>query len=218
MGVEIVKAVAGHLDTSRLSGNAFKVLVAMALMALDKPKDGRPAGLYFGGWGALQTALGYDEGGPGSAGHTAVKRAVRELKDGKHITPMTTAVRGTRQSYLVHPGGLGKGVQSDPQTTGERGSSSDPKRGSLSDPKRGSDSDPNGGHPATLLGHIEEGRGLTEDEQTPVQTQPQVARDDDNDGVAAHRFKGRPGDECEDCGRKGSDRRAHPIHLAWRTA
>lgn len=218
MGVEIVKAVAGHPDTSRLSGNAFKVLVAMALMALDKPKDGRPAGLYFGGWGALQTALGYEEGGPGTAGHTAVKRAVRELKDGKHVTPMVTAVRGTRQCYLVHPGGLSKGVKVDPQSDGDRGSLSDPKWGSPSDPKRGSESDPNEGHPVTLLGHIEEGRGLTEDKQINSETQPQEARNDDKRDTVGHRFKGRPGDECDDCGRKSSDRRAHPIHLVHRSA
>lgn len=212
MGVEIVKAVAGHPATSKLSGNAFKVLVAMALQALDKPKDGRPAGLYFGGWGALQTALGYDEDDQ-EAGHTAVKRAVRELKDGRHITPMVTAVRGTRQSYLVHPGGLEQGVKTDPQTPGERGSSSDPKRGSLSDPKRGSESDPNGGHSATLLGHIEEGRGLTKDEQLTSETQPQTVPSNRRPDIAAHKFQGRPGEDCDECGCAYGNRRAHPLHL-----
>lgn len=213
MGVEIVKAVAGHPATCHLSGNAFKVLVAMALQALDKPKDGRPAGLYFGGWGSLQTALGYDEGGPESAGHTAVKRAVRELKSGQHITPMVTAVRGTRQCYLVHPGGLGKGDASDPLTTEERGSLSDPKRGSSSDPKRGSDSDPNGGRPATLLGHIEEGRGLTQDEMNNSATEPQEERRANRRDIAGHRFEGRPGDDCTECGASYGNRRAHPLHL-----
>jgi hypothetical protein len=211
MGVEIVKAAIGHPGTSRLSGNAFKVLMSMAMQALDKPKDGRPAGLYFGGWGALQVALGYDEGGPESPGHTAVKRAVRELKDGKHISPMVTAVRGTRQSYLVHPGGL-LGVSTDPQSEGERGSLSDPKRGSLSDPKRGSDSDRNGGHSATLLGHIEDGRGLTKDEQINSETQPQKARGNRR-SVEGHRFEGRPGDDCVECGCAYGNRRAHPLHL-----
>lgn len=218
MGVEIVKAVAGHPATSKLSGNAFKVLVAMALQALDKPKDGRPAGLYFGGWGSLQIALGYEEGGPGSSGHTAVKRAVRELRDGKHITAMVTAVRGTRQSYLVHPGGL-LGVTTDPQSPEDRGSPSDPKRGSLSDPKRGSESAPNGGHPVTLLGHIEEGRGLIKDEQLTSATEVQTAPSKKHKAeVDRHKFEGRPGEDCVICGRGYQNRRAHPLHLIEETA
>ena len=180
-----------------LSGNAYKVLISMSLQALDKPKDGRPAGLYFGGWAALQNALGYDEGGPETKGHTAVKRAVRELRDGGHITPMVIAARGTRQSYLVHPGGIGKGVVTDP------------KRGSLSDPKRGSESDPKGGHPATLLGHIEEGRGLTQDISIAHEPQPQTARPQPE----GHKFEGRPGDDCDECGRAYGNRRAHPLYL-----
>jgi hypothetical protein len=195
VGVEIVKAavVCGR----SLSGNAYKVLVSMSLQALDKPKDGRPAGLYFGGWAALQNALGYEEGGPDTKGHTAVKRAVRELRDGGHITPMVTAARGTRQSYLVHPGGINKGV------------STDPKRGSLSDPKRGSESDPKGGHSATLLGHIEEGRGLTQDISIAHEPQPQTV-DPKPEG---HKFEGRPGDDCDACGRAYGNRRIHPLYL-----
>lgn len=185
----------------------------MALQALDKPKDGRPAGLYFGGWGPLQLALGYDDGDATTAGHTAVKRAVRELKDGGHISPLVTAVRGTRQSYLVHPGGLGKGVSTDPQTRGDRGSSSDPKRGSLNDPKRGSDSDPNGGHPVTLLGLYEEGRGQKEDEQLTSKTSPQTAPSNEAKTVGRHKFEGNPGSDCEVCGKGYQNRRAHPLHL-----
>lgn len=206
MGVELVKQVAGHPSTSRLSGNAYKVLVAMALQALDKPKDGRPAGLYFGGWQALMVALGYTPDGPESAAHTAVKRAVRELKNGEHITPMVTAVRGTRQSYLIHPGGLGKGVQSDPQSEEESGSLTDPKRGSSSDPKWGSDSDPKGGHPVTHLGHIEEGRGLNQD-RTPTRAASTTGSDgatknaaDEKSEVEPHGHIGGPDDDCSECG------------------
>lgn len=170
MGVELVKQVVGHPSTSHLSGNAYKALVSMALQALDKPSGRRPASLYFGGWQALMVALGYEPAGPDSAAHTAVKRAVKELKDGKHISPMVTAVRGTRQSYLIHPGGLGKGVTSDPQSPKESGSLSDPKRGSSSDPKRGSESDPNGGHSATLLGRTKDEEGLTQDITPTVAT------------------------------------------------
>ena len=216
MGVELVKQVVGHPSTSRLSGNAYKALVSMALQALDKPKDGRPAGLYFGGWEALQLALGYEPGGVSSAAHTAVKRAVRELKDGKHITPMVTAARGSRQSYLVHPGGLQRGSSGDPQSPEERGSLSDPKRGSSSDPKRGSESDPNGGHSATHLGHIEEGRGLNQDEQLIAATSStdRATNNDDekSDEVSNHAHVGSQDDDCRVCGRSKLNR----VHSGFR--
>lgn len=207
MGVELIKQVAGHPSTSRLSGNAYKALVAMALQALDKPKDGRPAGLYFGGWQTLMVALGYEPDGIDSAAHTAVKRAVGELKKAGHISPMLTAARGTRQSYLIHPGGLGKGVTSDPQSSTESRSLSDPKRGSSSDPKRGSVGDPNGGHSATLLGRSEEGEGLTQDRTPTVATSTtgsavasKNAAEKSGVGIGNHAHVGAHDDDCELCG------------------
>lgn len=199
---------------SRLSGNAYKVLICMSLQALDRPKEGRPASLYFGGWGVLQAALGYDEGGPKSAGHTAVKRAVRELRDGKHITPMVTAARGNRQSYLVHPGGIGKGVATDPQSPEERGSLGDPKRGSDQTlkggqirPERGSPSDP----PRKEQGST----GLNEDIDLIRRPEPQeavlaAAKDEMS---RPHKFQGNPGSECLACDGDYADRRRHPLYL-----
>lgn len=134
MGIEIVKA--SVVQGKRLSGNAYKVLIGMSLTALDRPKEGRPACLYFGGWGSLAVILGYDEEAANdrnSAGHKAVKRAIRELRDGSHITPMQEACRGTRQSYFLHPGGLGKGDQSDPV----KGDQIDPVKGDQKGPQRG---------------------------------------------------------------------------------
>lgn len=104
MGVEIVKAATVY--GKRLSGNAYKALIAMSLSALDKPHNGRPSSLYWGGWDALALALGHENADRNSAGHNAVARAVRELRQADHITPMVDAGRGTRQSYMVHPGGL----------------------------------------------------------------------------------------------------------------
>lgn len=199
MGVEIVKAavVCGR----SLSGNAFKALVTMSLQALDKPKDGRPAGLYFGGWGALQTALGYDEGGPESAGHTAVKRAIRELRNGKHITPMVTASKGTRQSYLVHPGGITKGVTTDPK----RGSDETLKGGQIR-PETGSEQ--------TLLGRTQEGRGLNQDIDLIRRPSPQEAAiEAAKDEIRPHKFNGTPSDDCLDCDGAYTDRRRHPLRL-----
>lgn len=202
MGVEIVKAATVYGRS--LSGNAYKVLITMSLTALDKPKDGRPASLYFAGWGPLKNALGYsDTDGVKSAAHTAVKRAVRELTDNKHITPMVTAVRGTRQSYMVHPGGLGMGVSTDPK----RGSEQTLKEG-LSGPLRGSEQTP--------LGSTKDGRELNQDISLVQLPQPTVARgkaDAKKDSVSAHAFQGTPGDDCLCCGRAASNRRAHPIYL-----
>lgn len=191
-----------------LSGNAYKVLVAMSLQALDKPKDGRPAGLYFGGWAALQNALGYEEGGPDTKGHTAVKRAVRELRDRGHVTPMVTAAKGNRQSYLVHPGGL-KGVSTDPQSPKERGSEQT-LNGGLSRPQKGVSTDPLRGSEQTLLGRTEEGRGLTQDISLAQEPQPQTAQPGAESG---HKFQGRPGDDCDECGRAYGNRTAHPLYL-----
>ena len=201
MGIELVKAVVGTPSTSRLGKNAYMVLTAMAVQALDKPKDGRPGGLYFGGWAALQITLGYEPGGPKSAGHTAVKRAVAELRKAKHITPMVTAVRGTRQSYLVHPGGLGSPVDDSK----ERGSETDPKWGSETDPKRGSLSDLKGGRKPTLLGHIEEEGRLTEDEIDPVPASTTDRAHDpkhqpDSTQIEHHPHRGGIDDPCADCG------------------
>ena len=212
MGVEIVKAAVVCGRT--LSGNAYKVLIAMSLQALDKPKEGRPAGLYFGGWGALQNALGYEEGGPKSAGHTAVKRAVRELRDAGHVSALLTAARGNRQSYLVHPGGIGKGVTSDPQSTGERGS--------LSDPKRGSEQTLKGGQICTERGSLsdpprkeQEGRELTQDIDLIRRPQPQEAVEQaaKDEMSRPHKFQGNPGSDCLACDGAYTDRRRHPLHL-----
>ena len=235
MGIELVKAMA-HPSCASLSAAGHKVLLRMALVALDKGKDGRPAGLYFAGWAPLQIALGYEPGGPKTAGHTAVKRATRELREAGHISQMTQAARGTRQSYLVHPGGkdwssrkhddlddaCGKpeerGSDSDPHSGMEWGSLGDPKRGSLGDPKRGSDSDPNGGHQATLLGRKRIKGGLNEDEQlsraastTDCAGEP-VENLEDEKGVDAHPHQGGIDDDCQTCGRS----RLHIVHAGQR--
>lgn len=111
MGVEIVKA--SIVYGRSLSGNGYKVLVAMSMSALDRPSNGRPAGLYWGGWDSLAVVLGYEDAERNSAGQNAVARAIRELKLGSHITPMLDAGRGTRQSYLVHPGGVDRGGKAE---------------------------------------------------------------------------------------------------------
>lgn len=210
MGIEIVKASVVY--GKRLSGNAYKVLIAMSLSALDKPKEGRPASLYFGGWGALAVALGYDDTTAhdrNSAGHKAVKRAVKELRDASHISPMLDACRGTRQSYFVHPGGLVKGDQNDPV----KGGQFDPVKGDQNSPQRGTKMTP----PRKDTGSSE---GLSQDISLTQQPQLKAAREDDRSTeIDPHRFEGSPhAGDCLACDRPYLDRKAHPLRLLRGTA
>lgn len=199
-----MKTVVGNPSTAALSGNAYKVLICMATTALDKTKDGRPAGLYFGGWDALAITLGYPDADPESAGKAAVKRAVSELRKRGHITPMVTARTGSRQSYLIHPGGLSVGD-----------STRTPQGDTLRTPQ-GTDSVPHRGTPAVPpRKELGTRAGLTQDEQLPVLPQPQTEDPDNSPGLIGHKFEGNPGVECLRCDRAAADRRAHPIHLAY---
>lgn len=195
VGVEIVKASIFY--GARLPGNAYKVLVAMSMTALDKPAQGRPASLYWGGWDALALVLGYPDASRDSAGHGAVKQAIKQLREAGHISPMVDAGRGTRQSYMVHPGGLPKGEQ-NPPSIGEEKS-----------PPKGEEKSPHGGRktlpPRKELGEV----GLTQDIDLTVGAQVQTAPEP----TAQHKFKGQPSGECSECGRNYSDRRVHPLHL-----
>jgi len=202
VGIELVKAVVGHPSTCRLSGNAYKVLVCMATTALDKAKDGRPGGLYWGGWDALAITLGHPNAEPNTTGKNAVQRAVSELRKAGHITPMMTARHGSRQSYLVHPGGLAKGEQNAP-LDGEQNAT---PKGSKTVPHQGSKTLP----PRTNTGDI---AGLRQDEQLPSLPKPQTANGDNDEPALAHKFKGSPSNDCLDCGGRYANRRLHPLHL-----
>jgi hypothetical protein len=195
VGVEIVKAAIFY--GGRLPGNAYKVLVAMSMTALDKPSQGRPASLYWGGWDALALVLGYPDAGRDSAGHGAVKQAIKSLRDGGHISPMVDAGRGTRQSYMVHPGGLPKGEQ-NPPSIGEEKS---PPKGEEKSPHRGR---------KTLPPRKETGEaGLTQDIELTVGAQPQT----EGDSSKPHKPKCLPGGECDACGKHYGNRSAHPLRL-----
>lgn len=197
MGIELVKASMHY--GRRLSGNAYKALLTMSMSALDKPNsEGRPAAVYFGGWDALAVALGHEDAARNTAGHKAVKRAVRELRDGDFISPNVTACRGSRQSYSVHPGGPTKGAQNDPVMRGQN----DPVKGAQNDPQSGVKMTP----PRKDVGVT----GLISDSITHPRAQVTPAR---TEAPEPHGFKGRPGDDCETCGLSHLDRRIHPLWL-----
>ena len=183
----------------RLSGNGFKVLIAMSMSCLDKPNaEGRPAGVYFGGWDSLAVSLGHEDAARNSAGHKAVKRAIKELRDADFISPNVVAYRGSRQSYSVHPGGREKGAQNDPVMRGQN----DPVKGAQNDPQSGPKMTP----PRKDTGVT----GLISDSITHRGAQVTTAR---GESVEPHGFKGRPGDDCDSCGLSHLNRHVHPLRL-----
>lgn len=200
VGVEIVKA--SMFYGRHLRGNAYKVLIAMSMTALDKPIQGRPASLYWGGWDSLAITLGYDDAARGSAGHNAVARAIRELRSANHVTPMVDAARGMRQSYLVHPGGFQKP---------EKGEQNAHAKGEQ-DAHAVREQNAHQSVSKTLTPRKDSGvTGLTQDTNLTVGAQPQT----EAPTTAGHKFRGRPGDDCETCGRPSGDRRRHPVSLVY---
>lgn len=192
MGVEIVKAAMVYGKS--LSGNGYKVLITMAMSALDKPSNGRPPGLYWGGWDALAVCLGHEDARRDGQGHKAVKRAVKELRDKDHITPMVNAARGTRQSYLVHPGGLNKGAQDGPV----KGAQSDPVKGAQNGPQRGVEMGP----PRKEQGSTSDLSQDTTPHEAASTTGSDVASKDgaEKSGVGSHQHVGGVDDDCAECG------------------
>lgn len=153
MGIELAKIVAARLGS--LSGPAYKVLIYMSLVALDQPNaKGQPARLYFAGRGPLALALGYEtevvdgEERLSPAAVTAVKRALRELRQRGLISDAQRARTGTRQAYRLNL---------SVSDLASWGSLTDPLWGTPSDPQQGVNPDPTGGRHVTPLGQIEDG-------------------------------------------------------------
>jgi hypothetical protein len=92
VGIDLAKQVAAR--HGHLSGNAYKVPMYMALVALDKPNtNGQAPGLYFAGWEPLALALGFELPTNGDDErrrdlYEVVARAVRTLKREGLIKPL----------------------------------------------------------------------------------------------------------------------------------
>lgn len=180
MGIELVKSViALH---GGLNGNQYKVLIAMAWQALDKPKDGRPAALYWGGWEPLGAALGYGIGDKLDAGSRVAQERVRQAMKGLAkaglIEPLNVARRGTRQSYRLW-------ITPFP-TVIDGGSKAE---GSPSESEGGSPSESEGSKP---LGN----RGISPSKSEGPRTQKDIRGDlmkDEHDASRTHVQRGRPG-------------------------
>jgi hypothetical protein len=196
MGAELAKLAAlVHRD---LDGNAFKVLNRMAWTALDKPKDGRPPRLYFGGWEPLAHAMGHDVPPDDRAPDS---RRVRKKLASYVATAMSKLVR----AGAVEPIG-GKARAGHRQTyrltfdlvPHSMGYSSTPLDGSLSTPLDGVQQHPTEWDQSTPLDGVprkeEDPREDLPEDTTPPGRQSSHRRTE----LVAHEFPA-DRDECDLC-------------------
>ncbi len=121
---------------THVSDRAFRVLVRMALTALDSPSKGRPAAVYHGGRELLAMSLRSEKGTPETR-YRAVKRAVAELTEAGAIEHLRTGWAGQNAVYrltLGHAPSIG-GDRYDLQEMG--GPTSPPEGGPTSPPMGG---------------------------------------------------------------------------------
>lgn len=113
MGANLVTQVLAHW--TNLSDRAFRVLVRMAVTALDTPSKGRPAAVYHGGRELLAMSL-RGEKGTERTRYRAVARAVAELTEAGAIDHLATGWAGQNAVYkltLDRSNGIGMGGLKD---------------------------------------------------------------------------------------------------------
>ena len=116
--------VSGALALYRhLDHRAMRLLVGMALTALDAPIGDTPARLYYGGQDAMADLLGYDvpprdDDDPAVTklrrnAHEQVRRALADLRAAGAIDVKVKAVNGRRAVYLLHVATIPGAVDDD---------------------------------------------------------------------------------------------------------
>jgi hypothetical protein len=145
MGAQLVARVLAHW--THLSDRPFRLLVRMAHTALDKPQDGKPAGIYFAGRELLAMTL--RGGGTNESRNRAVARTVADLIDVGAIERVDVGRTGHNAVYRLTLDGASKktdepfqgGHKSHPETapeaTDQGGRRSHPQGGQRSHPKGG---------------------------------------------------------------------------------
>lgn len=156
MGATLVAQVLS--DWSWLPDRAFRVLVRMALTALDRPRGETPAATYFGGHELLALTLR-----SGSRGGTA-KTVKREVREAVQICVSAGAVRRIGEARAGHNGtyrltlDAPPGVDRAPRRAKQEGEIPPPVEGPITPPQEGSTTPPKGGEPTPPKEVIEEPR------------------------------------------------------------
>jgi hypothetical protein len=101
MGATLVAQVLTHWTD--LSDPAFRVLVRMAVTALDAPNNGRPAAVYHGGRELLAMSLRSGTGTPRTR-YRSVAKAVGELTEAGAIEHLATGWAGQNAVYRLSLG------------------------------------------------------------------------------------------------------------------
>lgn len=128
MGASLVVQVLANW--SHLSDRAFRVLVRMAVTALDKPQNGQPANIYRAGRDLLAMTLRSE--GSTETRYRAVKRAVAELTEAGAIEHLVTGWAGQNAVYRLNLDASDASRKPD-----RMGGSSDPPKGGPTDPPMG---------------------------------------------------------------------------------
>lgn len=123
MGASLVVQVLA--SWSHLSDRAFRVLVRMAVTALDKPQNGQPAAIYRGGRELLAMSL-RSEKGTERTRNRAVAKAVAELTDAGAIEHLVTGWAGQNAVYRLTLGNTRADGMGGPKDHPEDGSTDHP--------------------------------------------------------------------------------------------
>lgn len=120
---------------THVSDRAFRLLVRMALTALDEPSPGAPACVYFGGRDLLAMTL-RNEGGNPQTRYRAVKRLLAELVEAGAIERAQPGRAGQNAVYRLTLDGV-RAIDILPSTPATQGGPVSPPEGGLSAPARG---------------------------------------------------------------------------------
>ena len=164
-------AMAAYAMYPQLGHGPMRLLVGMALTALDDAHDERPPRLYFGGEDALADLLG------GPSKRSRVYEYMRTLDDLGAVTNLVRGRAGKRAVYRLHLDPLEGPVSRN------SGPSSVPENGTLSVPENGMQSVPESGTPRSNEGTTQE----TNFKENSSPTEPQgwaFGTASDNEGFA----------------------------------
>lgn len=163
MGATLVGLALAHW--THVSDRAFRVLIRMALTALDEPKGDRPAATYFAGRELLATALRSEKASERSRNRT-VALVVAELLEVGAIERADSGRTGHNAVYRLTLDTV-KAARKDPDQGGEF---SHPQGGQISHPQGGQFSHPRVAKFATPRNHEEPIEELLEERRVVLTT------------------------------------------------